>query len=111
MKQLGLVLALVLCALPALAQDVEFTAPTCLRILKATATEATLQFEAHGGETFEAERLVSSTWKPFVSAAKTTGKTFSLIVPLTRSSMNNIRICAKLGEQRLCGTEGVYAKR
>ena len=48
MKHLGLLLALFLVALPAFAQDTEFAAPTCLRILKATATEATLQFEPHG---------------------------------------------------------------
>lgn len=104
---------LVLAFIPvtAFAQEAEVSAPTCVRILSATDTEAVLQFEPHGGERFEAERYVSGRWKPFSTAVRTSGKTHSVVVPLSRGNMNNIRMCALTGANRICGNEGVYAKR
>lgn len=93
------------------AQDASVLAPSCLRILSATATEAVLQFEPHGGERFEAERYVSGKWKPFSTAVKTAGKTHSVIVPLVIGNMNNIRMCAIADGIRTCSNEGIYAKR
>lgn len=87
------------------------SAPSCIRILKSTDTEATIQFEPHGGELFEAERLSGSKWAKYSSAVRTSGKTHSMIVPLYKNNMNNIRICVEFDGKRLCSTEGVYAKR
>lgn len=93
------------------AQELPIMPPSCLRILSATTTEAVLQFEPHGGERFEAERYVSGKWKPFSTSVKTSGKTHSVIVPLVRGNMNNIRMCAITDGIRICSNEGIYAKR
>lgn len=93
------------------AQELTTLPPSCLRILSATTTEAVLQFEPHGGDRFEAERYVSGKWKTFSASVKTSGKTHSVIVPLAKANMNNIRVCAIADDLRLCSNEGVYAKR
>ncbi len=87
------------------------TAPTCLRISSSTPIEATIQFEPHGGEAFEAERYYNSRWVKYKAAIITSGQQHSLTVPLSRTLMNIVRVCAISEAGRICSSEGVYAKR
>lgn len=93
------------------AQAPELKPPSCIRIISSTGTEAMIQFEPHGGTSFEAERYVSSKWRSYSTSVKTTGKKSSVIVPLSKSMMNIIRICAEENGVRVCSEEGVHAKR
>lgn len=94
----------------AMAQET-VTAPTCIRITESNAAHATIKFEPHGGERFEAERYYNGRWKPYATRIRTTGAENTVIVPLSKNLMNNIRICAETGTTRVCSEEGVYAKR
>ena len=99
-----------LMAVPALAQ-VSMKAPSCIRITSSTESEATIQFEPHGGDAFEAERYYNSRWTKYKASIITSGQQHSLTVPLSKSLMNIVRVCAISGTNRVCSSEGVYAKR
>ena len=86
-------------------------APSCIRVISSTATEATIQFEPHGGESFEAERYYGGRWLSFKSNVRTSGTKNSVTVPLSKNLYNMVRICAESGTNRVCSSEGVYAKR
>ena len=93
------------------AQVPELKAPSCIRVISSTATEATIQFEPHGGDSFEAERYYGSRWTKYKAAIITSGQQHSLTVPLSKNLMNIVRVCAITGKERVCSSEGVYAKR
>lgn len=95
---------------PVCAQE-ELSAPTCLRVIASTGTDATIKFEPHGGESFEAERYYGGRWTPYKAKIVTTGEKNTLVVPLSRNLMNIVRVCAITGAERMCPSEGVYAKR
>ena len=102
---------LILClSVSAFAEDV-VTAPTCIRVSSASETEATIQFEPHGGEAFEAERYYGGRWRTYRASIVTTGQRHSLTVPLSPNLMNIVRVCTISGNERMCSSEGVYAKR
>ena len=86
-------------------------APSCIRVTSSTSTEATIQFEPHGGDSFEAERYYGSRWTKYKAAIITSGQQHSLTVPLSKNLMNIVRVCAISGKERFCSSEGVYAKR
>ncbi len=94
----------------ALAQEA-VKAPSCLRVTSSTDTDATIQFEPHGGETFEAERYYNGRWTKYKAAIVTTGAKHSLTVPLSNGLINIVRVCAITATDRACASEGVYAKR
>ncbi len=94
-----------------LAEESGLMPPSCIRITESTADSVTIKFEPHGGMSFEAERYYNGKWKPYATRIRTTGAENTVIVPLSKNIMNNIRICAELGESRVCSSEGVYAKR
>lgn len=109
MKHLALCLFMFLVAAVAYGQEV--SAPTCIRISSATPTDATIQFEPHGGDIFEAERYYGGRWIPYRAAIVTSGQQHSLTVPLSSGMINIVRGCAVSGSVRQCASEGVYAKR
>lgn len=86
-------------------------APSCIRVSSSTDSTATIQFEPHGGSSFEAERYYGNRWIPYKAAIITTGEKHSLTVPLSKNLMNIVRVCAVEGKSRICSSEGVYAKR
>lgn len=86
-------------------------APSCIRVSSSSETTATIQFEPHGGETFEAERYYRGRWTPYKAKIVTTGEQHTLTVPLSKNLMNIVRVCAVSGPDRVCSSEGVYAKR
>ena len=86
-------------------------APSCIRVSSSSENTATIQFEPHGGSVFEAERYYNGRWMPYRAAILTSGEKHSLTVPLSRSLMNIVRVCAVDGETRVCSREGIYAKR
>jgi len=94
----------------AFAQDA-IEAPSCIRVIASTATEATIKFEPHGGESFEAERYYGSTWTAYKAKIVTTGEQHTVTVPLSKNLMNIVRVCATSGKTRVCSSEGIYAKR
>lgn len=100
---------MILCAVPAYAEELQ--APGCLRVVGSTATEATIKFEPRGGESFEAERYYNGKWTKYKAAIITSGQQHSVTVPLSKSLMNIVRVCAISGAERVCSSEGVYAKR
>ena len=104
------VLILLLCGSAALAQEA-LVAPSCIRVVASTDTDATIKFEPHGGESFEAERYYGGRWTPYKAKIVTTGEKNTLVVPLSRNLMNIVRVCAITGAERMCPSEGVYAKR
>lgn len=104
------VIVLLLCGTGALAQE-DVLAPSCLRVIASTGTDATIKFEPHGGESFEAERYYGGRWTPYKAKIVTTGEKNTLVVPLSRNLMNIVRVCAITGAERMCPSEGVYAKR
>lgn len=105
-------IAMIMVCVPAVTVAQESVkAPSCIRITESNADHATIQFEPHGGERFEAERYYNGRWKPYSTRIRTTGAENTVIVPLSKSLMNNIRICAEAGTTRVCSEEGVYAKR
>lgn len=97
-------------AVPVLAQE-ELSAPTCIRVIASTDTDATIKFEPHGGESFEAERYYGGRWTPYKAKIVTSGEQHSLTVPLSKNLMNIVRVCASYGKTRVCSNEGIYAKR
>jgi hypothetical protein len=99
-----------LMAVPALAEEA-LKAPSCIRITSSTETEATIQFTPNGGEAFEAERYYNSRWVKYKASIITSGQQHSLTVPLSKNLMNIVRVCAVSGPDRVCSSEGVYAKR
>ncbi len=107
----NLLIWIVVFCVSAFAQEEEMKAPSCIRITSSTASDATIQFEPHGGETFEAERYYNSKWSKYKAAIVTTGLQHSLTVPLSKNNMNQVRVCAVSGTVRVCSSEGVYAKR
>lgn len=104
------VLILLLCGSAAFAQEA-LVAPSCIRVIASTDTDATIKFEPHGGESFEAERYYGNRWIPYKAAIITTGEKHSLTVPLSKNLMNIVRVCAVEGKSRICSSDGVYAKR
>lgn len=86
-------------------------APSCIRVIASTGTDATIKFEPHGGDSFEAERYYNSKWTKYKAAIVTSGQQHSVTVPLSKSLMNIVRVCAIAGTERVCSSEGVYAKR
>lgn len=92
------------------AQEV-LQSPSCIRISASTLTDATIQFEPHGGDSFEAERYYGGRWIAYKAAIITSGQQHSLTVPLSRNLMNIVRVCAISGTSRICSREGVHAKR
>ncbi len=98
-----------LCAGPAFAEELQ--APKCLRMVGSTASDATIKFEARGGDSFEAERYYGGRWTPYKAAIVTSGQQHSVTVPLSKNLMNIVRVCAIAGSARACSMEGVYAKR
>lgn len=108
-KALSVVL-IFLCASLASAQET-VQAPSCIRVSSSTESTATIQFEPHGGTSFEAERYYGSRWVTYKAAIITTGEQHSLVVPLSKNLMNIVRICAVEGKTRVCSSEGIYAKR
>lgn len=104
------ILAVILLTGTAFAQEA-MLAPSCIRVLSSTAESATIQFEPHGGEAFEAERYYNGRWTKYKAAIITSGQKHSLTVPLSKGLMNMVRVCAVSGQERLCSSEGVYAKR
>lgn len=105
-----IVVLILVMAAPALAQEA-LKAPSCIRITSSTDTEATIQFEPHGGESFEAERYYNSRWTKYKASIITSGQQHSLTVPLSKNLMNIVRVCAISGTERVCSSEGIYAKR
>lgn len=103
-------LAAVLITGTAFAQEA-IEAPSCIRIMSSTETEATIQFEPHGGEAFEAERYYNGRWTKYKAAIITSGQKHSLTVPLSKNLMNIVRVCSISGKTRVCSNEGIYAKR
>lgn len=101
---------IMLMAVPALAEEA-LKAPSCIRITSSTETEATIQFEPHGGESFEAERYYNSRWTKYKASIITSGQQHSLTVPLSKNLMNIVRVCAISGTERVCSSDGIYAKR
>lgn len=101
---------LLLLACEAFAQET-MKAPSCIRVTSSTANEATIQFEPHGGEAFEAERYYNGRWTKYKASIITSGQQHSLTVPLSNNLMNIVRVCAISGPDRVCSSEGVYAKR
>ena len=95
---------------PVCAQE-ELSAPTCIRVIASTDTDATIKFEPHGGESFEAERYYGGRWTPYKAKIVTTGEQHTLTVPLSKNLMNIVRVCSISGTTRACSSEGVYAKR
>lgn len=104
------ILAVILLTGTAFAQEA-MLAPSCIRVLSSTAESATIQFEPHGGEAFEAERYYGGRWVPYKANIITSGEQHSLTVPLSKNLMNIVRVCAISGSDRVCSSEGVYAKR
>lgn len=104
------ILAVILFTGTAFAQEA-IEAPSCIRIMSSTESEATIQFEPHGGEAFEAERYYNSRWTKYKASIITSWQQHSLTVPLSKSLMNIVRVCAISGTNRVCSSEGVYAKR
>lgn len=104
------ILAVILFTGTAFAQEA-IEAPSCIRIMSSTESEATIKFEPHGGESFEAERYYGGRWVSYRASIITSGEQHSLTVPLSRNLMNIVRVCAISGAERICSSEGVYAKR
>lgn len=104
------VIVLLLCGTGAFAQE-DVLAPSCLRVIASTGTDATIKFEPHGGESFEAERYYGGRWVPYKANIITSGEQHSLTVPLSKNLMNIVRVCASSGKTRVCSSEGIYAKR
>lgn len=104
------VICLVLWGSIAFAQEAVF-APTCIRVSSSSENTATIQFEPHGGSAFEAERYYGGRWVSYRASIITSGEQHSLTVPLSRNLMNIVRVCAISGADRVCSSEGVYAKR
>lgn len=102
-------LVLLLLPLPVMAEEAQ--APQCLRVSSSTATEATVRFEPRGGESFEAERYYGGKWVKYKAAIITSGERHSVTVPLSKNLLNIVRVCAISGADRICASEGVYAKR
>lgn len=105
-----IVILALLVAVPALAQET-IKAPSCIRVSSSTETEATIQFTPNGGDAFEAERYYNSRWTKYKASIITSGQQHSLTVPLSKNLMNIVRVCAISGSDRVCSSEGVYAKR
>lgn len=106
----SVVIVLILMSVSAFAQET-IKAPSCIRVSSSTETEATIQFTPNGGEAFEAERYYNSRWTKYKASIITSGQQHSLTVPLSKSLMNIVRVCAISGDQRVCSSEGIYAKR
>jgi len=104
------VLILLLCGSAAFAQEA-LLAPSCIRVIASTDTDATIKFEPHGGESFEAERYYGGRWVSYRASIITSGEKHSLTVPLSKNLMNIVRVCAISGADRVCSSEGIYAKR
>lgn len=86
-------------------------APSCIRVSSSSENAATIQFEPHGGERFEAERYYGGRWVPYKANIITSGEQHSLTVPLSKNLMNIVRVCASSVKTRVCSNEGIYAKR
>lgn len=86
-------------------------APSCIRVSSSSETTATIKFEPHGGETFEAERYYGGRWVLYKANIITSGEQHSLTVPLSKNLMNIVRVCSISRTTRACSSEGVYAKR
>lgn len=99
----------IMCADPVFAEELQ--APGCLRVVGSTASEATIKFEPRGGDSFEAERYYNGKWTKYKAAIITSGQQHSVTVPLSKNLMNIVRVCAVSGPDRVCSSEGVYAKR
>ena len=110
LHRLSAVLLMLLSASLAGAQET-MLAPSCIRVSSSTDSTATIQFEPHGGDTFEAERYYGGRWVPYKANIITSGEQHSLTVPLSKNLMNIVRVCASSGKTRACSNEGIYAKR
>lgn len=106
----ALSVVLILWSSVAFAQE-SVLAPSCIRVIASTDTDATIKFEPHGGESFEAERYYGGRWTPYKAKIVTTGEQHTLTVPLSKNLMNIVRVCSISGTTRVCSSEGVYAKR
>ena len=111
MRSLLLILSMVLTGIGAAFAQEPMTAPSCIRIVASSHESATIKFEPHGGDSFEAERYYGGRWVDYKGKIITSGEQHSLTVPLSKNMMNIVRVCAISGSQRVCASEGVHAKR
>lgn len=94
------------------AQQETSIAPTCQRIVSASADSAIVAFESKAiSAIYEAQRYVGGIYINFSPRIRSADKRIS--VPLNKGMMNIIRMCAEIqpSGKRVCAEEGVYAKR